>query len=103
MGALKVVFKELCGDSLYLKIKKETDMTGSLCSFIFDLGVASDDFDRQYEDTIDEMIYNENKEFKIHLISSKDFVHLIIISKWGGKESRLKVEEKLKLYSIISK
>ena len=75
---IEIVEKKFIGDSLYLKIKKKREVEIPLCNFLHTLGLNIEDFDRAYEDVHEEYIQNSNNHFKAELVSSEQYIHLII-------------------------
>ena len=77
---MKILEKKYIGNNLYLKIKKDNDIAASICGFfsLLEIGDAVLEFDREYEDVIDETIIYSDKNYSISVIGTKDSIHMII-------------------------
>ena len=99
MTKFEILRKRYIGDSLHLTVKKSGDLAVPICNFLHSLDIDVDEFDRAYEDVADELIYSENNEYRIDLIGTQEYVHMLIRLKTGTKEL---LESKLEQHSLIS-
>lgn len=81
------------GDVNYIRIKRIGDIKGIICKFLSEIDLDKhwyfdEEYDRtgkpipfKYDKLIDKHTLFENKNFKVHVIFGKNYLHMLVITK----------------------